>query len=371
MTATDGTTSTAAARRVAIVGTGGISASHAAAVRAHAPRTQLVAAVDVDPAQLRRFCDQHDVAAAYATLDEMLDRERPDLVCIATPPWLHADQSVQCLERGAWVLCEKPLCASLADLDRIAAAERPGRAHCASVFQWRFGSAARHLKDQITAGALGRPLVATCQTTWYRAQAYYDKPWRGRWETEVGGATMGHGIHAIDLLLWLLTDWQEVSAMAGTLDRRIEVEDVSVATVRFADGALATVVTSVLSPHEETYLRLDLQRASVEVRALYHYTNAHWTFTPAPGTERDVWKIPTDEGSSHAAQLAALLDAMDRGQPPPAGIADVRPTFEFLSALYRSAARREVVRRGDIAPGDPFYAHVAGTLAGAGGTAVS
>ena len=355
----------ATVRRVAIVGTGGIAGTHVGAVRANAGRARLVTAVDVDAGRLGAFCDEHGVTG-YRDVADMLERERPDLVCIATPPAPHAELSILCMEGGAWVLCEKPLCASLAELDRITAAEaRTGR-HCASVFQWRFGSAGQHLRGLIERGTLGRPLVGICQTTWFRAQDYYDKPWRGRWDSELGGATMGHGIHAMDLFLWLLGGWAEVSAMLGTLDRDIEVEDVSAAVVRFEGGALGTVVNSVLSPREETYLRLDFQRATVEVRALYYYTNAHWTFTPAAGAgaAADAWRIPVDEGSSHGAQLRGLLDSMDAGAPPAAGTAGVRPTFEFLSSLYRSAAEGRPVRRGDIAPGDPFYAHVAGTLAG-------
>ena len=146
----------------------------------------------------------------------------------------------------------------------------------------------------IERGALGRPLVGTCLTTWYRNAAYYDKPWRGRWDNELGGVTMGHGIHLLDLFLWLFGEWAEVSAMIGTLDRPIQVEDVSVATVRFASGALGSVVNSVLSPREETYLRLDLQRATVEVRTLYSYGNRHWTLTPAPGAEDVEWHVPAD-----------------------------------------------------------------------------
>ena len=347
---------------MAIVGTGGIAGQHVNAVRANAGRAELVAAVDVDPGRLAAFCAEHG-ATGYADVAEMLDRERPDLVSIATPPAPHAELSIRCLEGEAWVLCEKPLCGSLAELDQIAAAERRTGQHCASVFQWRFGSTGQHLKGLIERGALGRPLVGVCQTTWYRSQEYYDKPWRGRWDSELGGASMGHGIHAMDLFLWLLGGWTEVSAMLGTLDRDIQVEDASVAVVRLADGGLGTVVNSVLSPHEETYLRLDFQRASVEVRALYHYTNANWTVTPAPGAEV-AWDVPTDEGSGHGAQLRFLLDSMDRGVAPPAGTADVRSTFEFLSSLYRSAAEGRPVRRGDIGPGDPFYAHVGGTLAG-------
>lgn len=349
---------------MAIVGAGGIAALHVKAVRAQRDRAQLVAAVDVDPDQLAAFCARHRVRGRYTDLGEMLKWERPDLVCVATPPALHAELSIACLEGGAWVLCEKPLCGSLAELDEIAAAERRTGRRCASVLQWRFGSAAQYLKGLIERGALGRPLVGLCQTTWYRDAAYYEKPWRGGWDNELGGVSLGHGIHAMDLFLWLFGGWQEVSAMTGTLDRPIEVEDASVAAVRFQSGALGSVVNSVLSPREETYIRLDFQRATVEVRALYSYRNRNWTFTAAPASPgAGAWQIPEDRGSSHAAQLGCLLDCLDAGQAPPAGLSDVRPTFEFLSGLYRSAAEGRAVHRGEIVPGDPFYSRLGGTLA--------
>ena len=73
----------------------------------------------------------------------------------------------------------------------------------------------------------------------------------------------------MDLFLWLSDDWQEVGAMTGTLDCAIEADDVSMATVRFSNGALGSIVNSALSPRQETYLRLDFQRATVELRSLY------------------------------------------------------------------------------------------------------
>lgn len=356
--------------RAAIVGTGGIANSHALAVRALPDRARLVAAVDIDEDRLAAFCARHDIPSRSTDLGRMLEAEQPDLVHICTPPGTHADIIVRCLEAGANVWCEKPLCASLAQLDRIEAAERAGRRACSSVFQWRFGSAGQHLKRLIARGAMGRPLVGLCDTTWFRDAAYYSVPWRGRWDTEIGGCTMGHGIHAVDLFLWLLGEWEEVTAMIGTIDRDIAVEDVSMASVRFSSGAMGSIVNSVLSPRQETFLRFDFQKCTVEVRGLYSYTNEDWHYTPLAGAEVEAeqagWaRIEGDERSSHLAQLTALLDSLGLGEEPPASTRDVRRTFEFLSALYRSAATGQAVRRGEIRPGDPFYAHVAGTLAAA------
>ena len=256
---------------------------------------------------------------------------------------------------------------SLRELDTIAQAETETGGFCSSVYQWRFGAGAQHLKRLIEAGDLGRALVGVCQTVWYRDHAYYAVPWRGGWETEGGGCTMGHGIHAIDLFLWTFGPWAEVSAMIGTLDHKIEVEDASLATVRFESGALGSVVTSVVSPRQESYLRLDFQKATVELKHLYDYRNEHWTFSGLGGAEgEDVqsWRtMPPDAPTLHHAQTSHLLDCLETGERPLTSGAGARETLEFIASLYKSALTGERVTRGSVRPGDPFYDAMNGSFA--------
>lgn len=350
-----------ARRRVAVVGTGAIvSGSHLPALRAHSDRVELVAAVDVDQGRLDAFRElAGEQVAGFTSVDAMLDAVHPDLVLIGTPPSLHRDQTVAALKAGAWVLCEKPLTLSLAEYDEIAAAEEASGAYAAVVFQHRYGSGAVHARELITSGELGAPLVAHCQTTWHRDAAYYAVPWRGKWASEGGGPTMGHGIHQYDLMLHLLGEWQEISAMAARLVHDTESEDVSTALVRFRSGALATVVNSVLSPDEVSRIRIDCADATVELTHLYGHSNDSWAYTPAPhvASERaTAWRTPaTDVPSSHTAQLGALLDAYDTGTRPPGSGDDARATLEFAAALYKAAFTGRSVRAGEIGPGDPFY----------------
>lgn len=125
--------------RTAIVGTGGIAGiCHVPALRAQAHRARIVAAVDVDAARAEEFAAEHGIPAVYTDLHTMLEEQSPDVVHLCTPPFLHAEQAVACLESQAWVWCEKPVALSLAELDRIRRAEGPARA--GAVFQHRFGS---------------------------------------------------------------------------------------------------------------------------------------------------------------------------------------------------------------------------------------
>ena len=265
--------------RAAIIGTGGIAKSHMAAARQEQERVEVIAAADVAPQNLINFCDEHGIPNRYDDPRKMLDEQKPDLVHICTPPGTHFELCVQALRNGAHVICEKPFVASLDELDQLQEVEREVGKTCSVIFQWRFGSGAQHLKRLIDRRELGRLLVGTCSTLWYRTHAYYEVPWRGKWDTELGGVSMGHGIHAMDMFLWLMGEWAEVSAIMSTLDRNIEVEDISMAHVRFTNGALGSIVNSVLSPRQVSYVRFDFQQATVELEHLYSHRNDHWRFS--------------------------------------------------------------------------------------------
>lgn len=354
--------------RAVLVGTGGIGDAHVRAVADTNGRVELVAACDIDDGRARAFCERHRLPRSHTDYAAMLQAERPDIVLIAAPPGLHADMSIAAMEAGAWVLCEKPLCASLAEFDRIAAAEQRTGKRTACVFQMRFASSNTHIRSLLRGGTFGRPLVAVCNTLWYRDAAYYAVPWRGKWSTELGGPTMSQGIHTMDHLLDLLGDWSEVRAIADTLYHQIEVEDVSMALVKFASGARASIVNSTLCPRQETYLRLDCEKATIELTHLYAYKGENWKITPAqPESSAELqaaWKnFPPDVGSTHGAQLNAFVGHLDSNTVPLTSGAEARRTLEFLTALYKSAYTGTIVARGSIQQGDPFYTALNGGLA--------
>src|SRR5258706_3283024 len=115
------------------------------AVQAAGERVSLVAVADIDDARAAAFKAKYAIPAYYTDPRQLLEREKPDLVLIATPPATHADLSIASLEAGAFVLCEKPLCRSLAEFDRITAAEERTGRYVTTIFQWRLGSAAAPL----------------------------------------------------------------------------------------------------------------------------------------------------------------------------------------------------------------------------------
>ena len=374
---------------MAIVGCGGIAHQHAKAY-AESGRTQLVGLVDVLPDHAEAYADLYG-GPTFPDVSSLMSDGRPDLVSIATPPGAHAEVAAQVLRAGGSVLIEKPPCPTLAELDVIAEAERVGGGAAYVVFQHRHGSGARRAADLLGSGALGRPLVAVCETLWFRPDSYFDPDWRGTWSGEGGGPTLGHGIHQIDLLLHLLGPWRQLTATAVRQARPVEFEDVSLATIGFEDGAVATMINSLLSPRELSRIRIDTTAGTLEVNHVYGYRDADWSFFPLPSAEAaatlgrdpgvrkdtdaapdettdgsaDVWAASagTDLPSNHAAQITRLVDDLLAGRTHQTTLASTRGTVEFVTAVYASALLGTPVRRADLVPSHPFYADLTGGLA--------
>jgi len=326
--------------RCAIVGTGAISPKHAEAIIAH-PHTELVAVTDHSRDAAQSFAQAWGGALVYDTLEQLLRAERPDVVLICTPPGAHHEQSLAAFATGAHVVVEKPPALSLDELDEMRAAADAADRQLVVVFQQRAGSGAAHVRRLLLDGALGRPLLATCQTLWYRDETYFAAPWRGRWDTEGGGTTLGHGIHQLDLLCFLLGDWSSAQGRLWRLDRDVQTEDVSTATVTFANDVVAQVVTSAISPRETSSIRIDTQKATITLEHLYGHGHDNWQITPAPGYESEAaaWAFPErEERSSHSVLLRDVFDALLAGEPLPPTAESPARSFELVAAIYASAA---------------------------------
>ncbi|TDD16857.1 Gfo/Idh/MocA family protein [Nonomuraea diastatica] len=352
--------------RIAIVGTGGIAGIHAAAVSALGEPARIVAAVDIDAGRLDTFAARWGVPERYTRVEDLIERSECDVVHLCSPPGLHRDQAVAVLERGWSVMCEKPPALSLREFDEIAAAEARSAGSFGTVSQHRFGARAVALREAIARDDFGPLHLALCNTLWFRPDSYFAVPWRGTWESEGGGPTMGHGIHQMDLMLSLAGPWESVRATAGRKARPTQTEDFSTAVVTLASGATLVIVNSLLSARETSYLRFDFAGGTVELEHLYGYGDDSWRFTPAPGDPdaESRWNtLPPGAPSGHSAQFAAVAEALRSGAPMPVTTAQARPTLELIAAVYASAFTGREVARGELTEGSSFYSSMGGPRA--------
>ncbi|SDR72350.1 Gfo/Idh/MocA family oxidoreductase [Actinopolymorpha singaporensis] len=159
---------------------------------------------------------------------------------------------------------------------------------------------------------------------------------------------------------------RRISAQAPRLARDVETEDVSFAHLTFANGAVASIVNSVLSPREESYLRFDFAGATLELSHLYGHRLDSWTYTPAPGFEQDAppWPPSGEEvPSGHQAQFGELFASLRDGRRPAATGAGLRRTLESVTGIYASAFTGRRVTRDGLTADSPFYHRLNGSPA--------
>jgi UDP-N-acetyl-2-amino-2-deoxyglucuronate dehydrogenase len=229
--------------RVGILGAGNISDTHARAARA-IPGVDVVAVYGQNASKAAKLAETYG-GRAYDRLEAFLDHRPMDLVAIGSPSALHADQGIAAAERGLHVLTEKPLDVTTARADAlIDAADRHG-VRLGVFFQDRLKPDVVRMKALVDGDAIGRPILASGRVKWYRPPEYYSgSRWRGVQSLDGGGALINQAIHTLDLLLHLAGPIASVDARAGTELHKIEVEDVLVATLHFANGALGVFEAS-------------------------------------------------------------------------------------------------------------------------------
>jgi predicted dehydrogenase len=151
------------------------------------------------------------------------------------------------MEAGAHVLIEKPLASSLKDCDEIIDTAKLYNKKTGVVSQRRWYPASQRVKQAIDDGKIGKPVLGTVTMLGWRDEDYYKSdPWRGTWETEGGGVLVNQAPHQLDLFQWFMNDdIDELYGIWKNLNHPyIEVEDTSLAIVKFKNGALGNIMVS-------------------------------------------------------------------------------------------------------------------------------
>ena len=344
---------------VAIIG-GGIGRSHITEGYLPNPDKFKVAVIcDINPEKMNAVADEFGVAGREASFDQVLAMPDIDIVDICTPPMLHHPMIIAALRAGKHVICEKPLCGSLAEIDEVITEEKKAKGRLMPVFQYRFGNGIQQAKAIIDAGIAGKPFVGTVETLWRREAPYYAVPWRGKWKTELGGVLMGHAIHPHDMFCYLMGDIKSLFGRVATRVNPIEVEDCISASVELESGALGTFAASLGSADEITRIRLAFENLTMESdHAPYNPGAALWKILPR--NDDTASRIATllhnwqDVPPRFQTQMSRFHDALTSGGELPVTTADSRRSLEIVTAFYHSSATHEEVR-WPIGAGHPKY----------------
>ena len=229
--------------RVAFIGSG-LQTRRRAPIVVQSPDDELVEVVGTDSSPPKGLMEQ--LGAAWGTdWRRTVERKDIDAIVVCTPPNIHAEISIAALKSGKHVLCEKPLCRTLAEAQAmVAAAQASGRIlKCG--FNHRHHPAIWEAHQRFERGDFGRPIAVRCRYG-ICGRPGYEKEWRADPAIAAGGQFAEQGVHAIDLFRWFLGDLVDVSCMTSVgYFREQKLDDNGMALFRSAGGAIATLHASL------------------------------------------------------------------------------------------------------------------------------
>ena len=301
--------------------------SHAAGYVA-CEQTELVAVCDVDQTKAESIRKRYGVERAYTDYREMIREMKPDIVSIATRPDAHADATVFAAENGVrGIYCEKALCNSMLEADRMQAACNASSAAFNYGAQRRYMPLYRAMRELATSGQLGDLEVTTgCH----------------------GGASAaqwGH-THTVDVLMFLAGD-PEVDFVQGMAnfdpgdvkDGRIQGDPgIPAALVRFSNGVWGHVLGRSGSDFEAI--------GKLGVARTRNDATGHWLRVEGSGKNLSLEEAPFPEHNSDSGTLNAIREVVAEldGGPRTSGNIDVacrsqEMIFGILESARRSGAR--------------------------------
>ena len=335
--------------RIAIIGLGMAVTPHAKSLVDLKDRVEVVASFSPSEARRKAFGEKFPFRLVD-NLDAILSDKSIDSVEILTPPNTHLDLVKKCAAAGKHVLLEKPLEISTArGVELVEAAEKAG-VTLGVMLQHRFRPAALKLREIIRAGELGT--IVNCSTTIriWRPQSYYDVEGRGTLARDGGGVLITQGIHTLDLMLSLAGPIAEVRGYAATSSvHRMETEDMAVAAVKFANGALGVIdATTAAYPGFAERIEIIGEKATASLvgsdLVVAHHdgrTTELKTEFGAGGTGADPMAFPNDW---HRGVIADFLDALDQKRAPAISGREALKVHRLVDALLEAGKTGGTVR---------------------------
>jgi UDP-N-acetyl-2-amino-2-deoxyglucuronate dehydrogenase len=326
-----------------IIGCGRIAERHAEHIF---KRGKLVAVCDIVKEKADRLGSAYG-ARSYSDISALLKTElNVDVASICTPNGLHAVHTIECLNKGIHVLCEKPMAINVQDCQAmINAAERNNKL-LAIVKQNRFNPPVVAVKKIMDEGKLGKILSVQLNCFWNRDAAYYHNSWKGTLELD-GGTLFTQFSHFIDLLYWMFGDIEQVGSFMNNFAHKniIEFEDTGVVIVKFKSNALGTINYTVNSygKNMEGSLTVFGEKGTVKIGGEYlnrlEYQNiSDYCIENLPaGNSANHYGNYVGSMSNHDKVYDNLVDAVRSGAALSTNAAEGLKTVQIIEQVYKAA----------------------------------
>jgi len=221
-----------------IIGCGSVAEYKGGPALYDAENSELVAVMRRDEKLAADFAQRHGAKRHYSAVGQILADEEVSAVYIATPPHVHAEQTIAAAEAGKHVLCEKPMAMNVTECRSMISACQDNGVQLMIAYYRRFWPIAQKMKQLLDEGAVGRPTMARahCACLWQPPEEA-STFWRIQPEIAGGGFLWDIGAHRLDLLLQMMGDIASLGALVDAVHFDIAVDDSSSLVMQFASGA--------------------------------------------------------------------------------------------------------------------------------------
>jgi UDP-N-acetyl-2-amino-2-deoxyglucuronate dehydrogenase len=330
-------------KRFAIIGCGKIAERHAAKADMYG---ELVAVCDILPEKANKLAAQYK-ASAYYSIESLIDQETNiDIAVVCTPNGLHATHSIQALEAGMNVLCEKPMAIRLIDAEEMITASIKANRQLFVVKQNRYNPPVTFVKELLTDNKLGNIHSFQLNCFWNRPVAYFTDNWRGTLALD-GGTLYTQFSHFIDLLYWLLGDIKEASGIRANYMHKecVEFEDTGFASIKLKSGAIGTInyTINATAKNMEGSLTLFGEKGTVKIGGQYlnelDYFSVEGLTKPilAQGNPANQYGFYTGSMSNHGKVYENMLKALEDPSHPFIHMVETKDVTRFIETIYQSS----------------------------------
>jgi predicted dehydrogenase len=230
--------------QIALFGAGGIGRTHIDRITRS---DNLNLAAIADPSDAGKALAEQLGIRWFADHRSLMDAVKPQGAVISTPNSLHIPMALDCLERGVPVLVEKPMADTAEQAQKLVDAQARSGVAVLVGHHRRHNPINTRAREIVLSGQLGRLVTANVMATFLKPDGYFEAAWR---KQKGGGPILINLSHEIDMLRFFMGEIESVQAVSSNAVRGFEVEDTSAAVLRFASGAVGTVILSdtVTSP---------------------------------------------------------------------------------------------------------------------------
>lgn len=339
--------------KVNLVGCGGISKCHLNAINLLKDKgAELTAVADIVTEKADRKAKENS-CKSYYDYKTMLDSEKPDVVHICTPHYLHVDMAVEALKRDINVVLEKPCGTSVEGLKQLVEAESKSNGKVAVCFQNRYNPSVVFAKRLIETEKFGKVKSARAVVTWKRDEDYYGAdPWRGTWAQECGGVLINQAIHTHDLMQYLCG--KTTKTVVGHISNYhlkdfIEVEDTASVYFTYDDGSRSVYfATTAAGANSDPMIEIFCEDAVIRVEggSVYKIANGiEPIFSQNPDNDfvgKKEW------GDSHTHLISDFYDCINNGSDFCVNAKEAARVVYELLAVYESSKTGKTIVMKDF-----------------------